>query len=247
MMKRFRKWRMAAGVLGLAVALLVPGVALAAPSVHGGQADIEVDPGGTRVRLQYVVQNDDPAVTAVRLSLLRAHDTSVRDLVISAGGEPLTVEMSERGPAMTVQVPLPAAAAGGESFEFTAEYVVDGAVSGSGDMQEVVVPILAPTWTPVAQNDLFQATVRLPSGVTFVEGFPVAPASVEESGGASVVQYRNPVVPAMIRAVVSQGPAPFFTFQRGMDLLVVLVLVVGAYAAYRAITASRQPAGQTLH
>lgn len=245
MVKRFATWRGAACALGLVAVLLAPGAALAAPVVTSARAEIEVDPGGTRVVLHYAVQ-DDGSTDAVAMSLLRVGGTQVRDLTVTAGGQPVTAETSERGPAMTVRVPV-STPGGGGTFEFSAEYVVDGSVAGSGgNRQQVMVPILAPTLAPTGENDVFQAVVQLAPGMAFVEGFPVAPAAMESTAGATIVRYSNPVVPSMIRAVVSPGAVPFLTFNRAMDLLVLVVLLVGAYGAYRAMTANRQPAGQAV-
>lgn len=226
--KRLR--RGAVGALVVAVLLSGP-AALAAPSLETGAADIAVQGDEVTVRVQYRLQNDDPKVTAIPLTVLRFAGTTIEDLrVRTAGGETISFDTEENGPALNVQVPVTQTGA----LDLVAEYRVHGAVSGNeSGVRQLTVPILAPKWGPAGQGEVFEARLELPGEANFVEGFPVAPTAIESGEGKTTLVYRLPIAPAMIRAVVTAGAIPFWTLQRVLDVTVLLVLIAGAVVGYR--------------
>lgn len=236
MAQRLRPLRRYALALGLAlVVLLAARPALAAPSLMGGAAEIEVEGTQARVRVHYRLQNDDANTTILPLTVLRMAGTTIVDLrVRTPGGEELPADVAENGPALNVQVPIPEPP--GPEFEVVVEYRVQGAVSDLGsDMRQVIAPILAPKWGPAGQSTVFEARVHVSGRSNFVEGFPVSPEGIQPGDGTTTLVYRTPVVPGMIRAVVTEGVVPFWTLQRTLDVGVMLVLAVGALATYFAV------------
>jgi hypothetical protein len=148
--------------------------------------------------------------------------------------------------ASNIEVALPANKQVGQPIELVGEYVVDRPGSAAGAAaRQIVVPILAPRWAPApTAGNLFQAALVLGPGLTFVEGFPSTPESVEQSGQQSRIRYSMPAVPSVISAHVAQGAGPLVTFQRALDVVVVLALAAAGVATVFLMRAlGRRPAG----
>lgn len=234
-----KRWRLACAIL-LACTIFAPVGVSAAPRVAEVDATVDATQDPIAVRVQYAVTIDDASIRAMPLVALRAEGAQLRDVSFTAtDGQPLEATVRESNVATDVSVALPANAQVGQRIEMVGTY----AVGRVGQPTHLVVPILAPKWAPQTSAPRnFEATVSLPAGMTFVEGFPSTPA-VGSAGNATTLTYTMSAVPSVIRADMTQGAAPFLTLQRALDLLAVLALIGAVIATYLLMRALRnQPA-----
>lgn len=223
-------------VVAAAVPLLL---ALSAAHAHAAGQLVEVsgdfvpDGADVTVTLDYVVAAEEEAVETIPLSALHFGGASVTAVEASTSdGEQIQVATDEGTGKTTAELTPPAPIQPGEELRFTVSYQAAGVVTTRDDETDVVeIPVLAVTWAPAeTRSGVFTATLTLPPGGHFAEGFPSVPASIDDSGTAEVVSYDMIVMPALLRAVATAGPAPFFTFQRTLEVIAVLI-VLGATAA----------------
>ncbi len=208
---------------------------MAAPGLANVQADIDITGEDAVVRMDYSVLVDKGDIKAVPLTTLRIAGATIADVhARSAGGADLQVTVKEAGLNVTADVAVPRDFKAGEKLAFVLEYRVKGAVKPSGQQSSAIhVPLLAARWGPVAAvPGTFRATAKMPQGYKWVEGFPTEPSSVTSSDGRAAVTYSMQVMPSMVRAIVTQGPVPFFNTERALDSFAIASLLVVAYLTY---------------
>lgn len=182
----------------------------------------------SRVRLVYRLL-PAPGSETVPLKVLAFFGNRPEELEASLDGRtpaPVALE-SPRDGLLRAGVPLPAGAAGGETITLTLSYRVDRAIPEEARDFDLVLPILYVDWRPLgAPEDMFVASVTIPSDYSVVETFPTVPKQVTAAGGERTYDFRVQVVPSMVRFRGHVGEPPLLTFARKVDLGVVFVLLV---------------------
>ncbi len=231
------------------LAVAVPAtVVLHATTAAAGQlvevtGDFSTDGADAAVTLEYVVTAGEAAVETIPVTGLHFGNAGLgRIEATTADGEPMEVEIEEAASSTTAELIPPAPVQPGEELRFTLSYEAVQAVSALDDDTNVIeIPVLAVPWAPAeSRSGVFTARLMLPQGYHFSEGFPSVPESVEQAGGADVVTYDVLVMPALVRAVATPGPAPFFSYQRVLEIVAVVVAVASAVLLYL-MTVSRRP------
>jgi hypothetical protein len=226
-----------------AMACAVLSVLLLAPAAYASGRLVEVDgdfvPEGTSasVTLTYTVTAVDEAVDVIPATALAFGGATIASVdAVTADGEPLEIHAEEGARRTTFELVPPAPIGPGEELTFTLSYEAADAVTARDDETDVIeVPVLAVTWEPEqARPGVFTATLTLPEGDRYAEGFPSVPSAIEQVGGNEVVSYDMIVMPALMRAVATTGSPPFFTYQRTLELLAVVIILGGAVALYYA-------------
>ncbi len=133
---------------------------------------------------------------------------------------------SPRDGLLRATLPLPPDAAAGDTIDLTLAYRIDRAIPEDAREFDLVLPVLYVDWRPLgAPEDMFVASVTIPSDYSVVETFPTVPKEVTTAGGERTYDFRVQVVPSMVRFRGHVGEPPLLTFARKVDLGVVLVLM----------------------
>lgn len=238
-----------AGALAVALGALL---ALAPASLDGQEALLEsrvidvrfeaqIGAAGlsaSRVRLVYRLL-PAPGSETVPLKGLAFFGNRPEELEASLDGRtpaPVALE-SPRDGLLRAGVPLPAGAAGGETIDLTLTYRLDRAIPEEARDFDLVLPVLYVDWRPLgAPEDMFVASVTIPSDYSVVETFPTVPKQVTTAGGERTYDFRVQVVPSMVRFRGHVGEPPLLTFARKVDLGVVFVLMVAGGLGWWGLT-----------
>lgn len=182
----------------------------------------------SRVRLVYRLL-PAPGTDTVPLRGLAFFGNRPEELEASlAGRSPAPVALeSPRDGLLRATLPLPPDAARGDTIDLTLAYRLDRAIPEDAREFDLVLPVLYVDWRPLgAPEDMFVASVTIPSDYSVVETFPTVPKQVTAAGGERTYDFRVQVVPSMVRFRGHVGEPPLLTFARKVDLGVVLVLMV---------------------
>lgn len=240
--------------VGLALALAAPVVAAApaaaAPALVTAEADVAVDEQGTaQAEIHYVVdggaEGEAPAET-LSFSALEFQDAAVEDIEVStADGQELDVAVETVELETIATVTLDEPLAPGSQAELDVTYSVPGAGVADGDRMTVRAPVLAldlPAATTRA--GVFTASLTLPSGHSYVEGFPANPERVTEDADGTQIHYDVPTMTSLLRTVSTTGDAPFFTLEQTVNLVLAVTLLAGGVALYFSFTRGRRRAAE---
>jgi hypothetical protein len=161
----------------------------------------------------------------VSFSALAFEEAEVRDVEVTAGGTPLETAQEIRALKTTVTATLPAPLAPGESLDLVVRYAVPEAAVVEGEDLDAAVPMLALDNPPEATaRGVFAATVTLPPEYAYIRGFPSTPSGVD----GNEIRYEVPAATSVLRAEATTGTVPFFTLERVVELLLLLVIIASA-------------------
>lgn len=240
---RLRRRRFGAGTSAAAVGMLavVGSASSAAADPVLDTADVQVQvsaDGSATVEMTYSIAGGQIAPTgadALTFSALDFGDTELQDLQITTvQGSTLEPEMETNGSKTSVTTALPERLEAGETAEFVVRYAVPGAGIPDGETMTANVPMLTLDDAALtAAPGTFTATVELPSGYSYVEGFPSNTSDITESAaGSTILHYEVPAAPALLRSVSTQGDPPLLTTERLMELILLLTIILGVVALY---------------
>lgn len=241
-----------------AIAAIVPATVVlhASTALAAGQL-VEVagefSPGESDadITLDYVVTAAEDAVDTIALTALHFGGATLDGLeAVTSDGTAMTVSADVGTDKTTVELTPPAPIEPGEELQFTVSYQAVQAVSAHGsDADLIEIPVLAVTWAPAeSRSGVFTGRLTLPAGYHFAEGFPSVPESVDQVGSSEVVTYDMIVMPAVIRAVATASPPPFFTFQHTLEIVALSTVLAAVAALYygTVLRPRRERAGQPV-
>lgn len=111
------------------------------------------------------------------------------------------------------------------------EYSVEGGWSRDG---RVTLPIPAPGWVPASPHPrTFVARVAVPSGWTVLESFPTSVTLRPVGGEGGVFEVALQGVPSLLTLRLGRGDPRMVTLQKGLDLVVVSLLLLLGVAGLR--------------
>jgi hypothetical protein len=226
-----------AGVL-LVGAVAAATSAAADPVLGTANADVTIDETGSAdVRIDYLISGataEGPTAGTLLFSALTFGDATVDDIeVATASGEVLDSSVETAGLKTTVTVPLAAPVQSSQQLNLVVRYSVPQAAEMDGERLTAPVPVLALDLPPaLGSPDVFTATVTLPAGYDYVDGFPATPTSVTSVDGSTQLTYEVPAATALLRTVATTGGAPFFTLQRVTEITLLLLIALAAAACY---------------
>lgn len=226
-------WHFSAAV-GLSLA--VAGTPLTAQSVLVAarmEATLPMPGEAVPVRLTYTLR-PGPGVGDIPLSLLTPEPVRLRSFRSLLGGEERT-RPGEGGLESLLEeirvgfwegaMQLPRQPTGAEdSLSLTLTYLVEGAWEGDG---KVSLPLVSPHWVPDPPTPRsFMARVAIPQGYTVAETFPTSLLSRPEPGKGGILEIGLQSVPSLVVVRLASGDGGFLTLERGLDALVVTLLLV---------------------
>lgn len=228
---------MALTVLLAVVGLLGPGVA-GAPGQAGQateepagsvlearlEAVIPGNRGSVPVRLEFRVA-PSPSTRVMPVTLLQMDPARVAPLRVSVDGRGVQVTMREERPRFfSGEIPLPGPAPARGPLQVVVQYDV---IAGWDEGGRLVVPVVAPAWTPADPNPRsFIATVRIPAGMGVASTFPTSVLSSPRGAEGGEVVIALQAVPSVLNLRTSLDGSPGLTLEGVLDRLVVAVLLV---------------------
>lgn len=234
--------RFAAGTFAAVCMIAVVGTASSAsadPVLDTADVQVQVGvDGSATVEMDYSItggQVEPTGADTLTFSALDFGNTELQDLQITtAQGSALEPQLETLGSKTSVTTALAEPLDAGETADFVVRYVVPGAGIPDGEAMTAQVPMLTldnPATT--AAPGTFTATVELPSGYAYVEGFPSNTSDITESAsGSTMLHYSVPAAPALLRSVSTQGNPPLLTTELLMELILLLVIILGIIALY---------------
>lgn len=237
--------RRAGAVIALTTATTLAATsAMADPALETETVEVEVDDQGTaHVEAGFVVSGGTETLTFAGLSF---GSTTIDDVVVSTGdGQSLDTTVETVELKTTATVTLPAAPEQGADIELRLSYTVPGAGTADGDKLTVETPVMTPAIpASTTASGLFTASVVLPPGYRYVEGFPANPDQVDSGGDRTSIHYDVPSPTALLRVVSTSGDAPLLTLERGVTLALVVALLLGGGVLYLSFTRGRRRAAE---
>ncbi len=199
-------------LFALAVVMIFFGPALAAPPViEELKLTVEFKEGMANVTGEISLKAGDP-VKEVKLDARQIFKEKIENpsLLIDGKAVPLTVTEKKDKWANREVIFRSYSAALSETMKadqaLTVRYTVKDALEGD----EVVVPVLVPTWKLEQEGRPFVAQVRLPKGKLYQgKSVPIVSETVDEGQG---VIFRNMNAPAAMIITVGDKPAGLFTY-----------------------------------
>lgn len=215
------------------------GVARGAADGRLLRARMEVDVPGNgsnaQVTLRYTISID----SAVRIPLRGVRFFGAELLGVSAwvAGRRLPVELDRSRPSLiSGAVQIPRQLARDRPLMLTLRYTLDRSIEDGRARFDIAVPLLLVDLAPTdAPQDMFAATIRLPSEFVIVESFPTVPKQVFDEGEMTRYVLALPVIPSMVRWRGTAGRAPRFGFARMVDLFTIGIIGLLAALGYRQV------------
>ncbi len=126
-------------------------------------------------------------------------------------------------------------------FSFMVEGGWEGSGAGRGDAEgrrgeegRITVPLVVPRWAPENPGpQTFRARVRIPPGFTVTGSFPTSVLRRPRPGEEGIYEMALQGLPSMLILRVSPGGGAGMTLERGLDVLVILLLLVMAALGWR--------------
>jgi len=209
-------------------------------SLEGASVDVVVAPGtaDASVVVRYTVV-PSAANTPLRLRAIPFFGLVPGGVSASADGTAVPVTLGSVGERVDGTVTLPRSLPGDRAVQLELRYAVTGAVARDGESLDIRVPVLLLLVTPASSaDDFFAAELRVPAGITVTESFPTVPRRHETVEGEERYALALQVVPSLLRWRGTEGAAPWLSFEAGVDLALIVVILGFALLGARALARS---------
>jgi hypothetical protein len=195
------------------------------------EADLARGTDQVTVTLEYQVAAG-PDALSIPLSVLLMDPAVLSPIRAEVDGTPASVALREVRPLYFAgKIALDSGAGPSDSVGITLTYRVTG---NPPRAERAVLPLVVPLWEPSnARPQTFQATVRIPAGLSITGSFPTSVLSRPrgDEGGAMVVGLQG--VPSVLTLRLATGEPPLLTVERALDGVVVLGLLLMAVVGWR--------------
>ena len=206
-------------------------------SLSTAEMDAVVDDDIIEVTLSYSV-NAQAGTEEIPIQVLTIDGAVVSNVEVASDDVQLNVVLEEAPYKLSGFLELAEPLESDRELNFDISYLAEQGITENGEKISVVVPVIAVKWAPPsALPGVFTTELTLPEGVRYMESFPSVPKEVSYNGPTQVT-YDMQVMPSLVKFVGTTGDVPFFTYDRVVDLIIVLILLTGAYVAYRIIRIS---------
>ena len=160
----------------------------------------------------------EDSITSIPFKAICHRKTSLEDITANLNGHNLQIQLNrEKYPLITGTLQIPDELPRRELSRLILLY----------EMEATPVPLLLANWKPKeAKAKVFQANIVLPDDYYIFESFPTVSWERQVSDQLSSFTFDLQVIPAWIDWKMQKGSAPFLSFNRIIDLLVITVLVL---------------------
>ena len=167
------------------------------------------------------VENGDSHVT---LQSIAFNDTEIQDLHITINNELKSISLSENeNGLLEITIPIGTAA---DDIELTYQVL--------NNETSILVPLIFTPLTSGSTNEnLFSATLKIPSSYELVESFPTVVEEVVQIENRNIYKIMLPVIPSLLKMKLSKGSGFKLSITQILDGVVITILVMLAIIGWK--------------
>src|SRR5690625_505145 len=188
-----------------------------------------IDETELRVTIDYLF-NIDEGTGDLPFEAVLFFQSSIDDINVTVNGEPGNFNFEEQDEnLLSGEVILPPELSDSSEVNVQIDYQVTDAVINDGENFEVSIPVIASNVIRVEDEPgFFELNVGIPEGASVTGGFPSTYTAADPNMVSSDLQAMS----SLITFEGSINDPPFFTFNRIVDLSVILILIASFAAAW---------------
>ncbi len=178
-----------------------------------------------------------PDVKEVPVKGLLFSETRIKDIKAIYEGQELQVTLAEKTPPnFQGVISLPAGQVLPENIALVLDYEVLNALNYKDKGFVMEAPLVIVNWKPLRSGPgVFTSETTIPGRVAIEEQFPTTPREIQFSSNRTSIKIGLQTLPSLVRLAGREGNAVFLTYGRKVDILVIVILIIGAYFGYQAI------------
>ncbi len=208
----------------------------AAENINNLNAIITVEEGesSAHVLLEYNLKITENT-KEIPLKGLLFSDTKIEDIKAQYDGFNISIHLDQsNSPGFSGSVKLPDYITQLEEATITIEYDIANAVIDKNQRYLLEAPLVIVDWKPSkSEPGVFTSEVILPGNIYLEEKFPTTTKLVKQDNNQTTIEISLQTLPSMIRLSGKKGSPVFLTYGRKIDLIVLLILIFGAYYGYK--------------